>query len=61
MIMDMSFEEALKELEGMAEKIKSADTSLEETIKCYEEGMRCYEKCREILESAEQKIQVFSR
>jgi len=59
--MNISFEDALNELEKMAEKIKSADISLEETIRCYEEGMRCYEKCKEILEGAEQKIQVFSR
>ncbi|MEG0923501.1 MAG: exodeoxyribonuclease VII small subunit [Anaerovoracaceae bacterium] len=55
------FEEALDKLQNMTEKIKSTNTSLEDSINCYEEGMKYYNICNDILESAKQKIQVFSK
>lgn len=53
-----TFEESLEKLRNAAEKIKSEDTSLEDSIKCYEEGMRYYNECNEILKNAEQKIEL---
>ena len=53
-----SFEESLRKLRETAEKIKSDDTSLEDSIKCYEEGMKYYNECNEILKTAEQKIEL---
>ncbi len=53
------YEEALKGLLEMAEKIKNKDLSLEETIKCYEEGMKRYEECKKIIEEAKQSISRF--
>ena len=55
------FEEALKELQEYAEKIKSNDITLDEAIKCYEEGAKSYEKCLKILEDAKQKITYFDK
>ena len=53
-----TFEESLEKLRKAAEKIKSEDTTLEESIKCYEEGMKYYNECNEILKNAEQKIEI---
>ena len=33
--------------------------SLEETIKYFEEGNKCYKLCKDILDSAKQKIEVY--
>lgn len=56
-----AFEEALKELQEYAEKIKSNDISLDEAIECYEKGSKSYEKCRKILEDAKQKITYYEK
>ena len=53
-----TFEESLEKLRNVAEKIKSEDTTLEDSIKCYEEGMKYYNECNEILKNAEQKIEI---
>ena len=56
----MTFEESIKKLEMMSEKIRSENTTLEEAIACYEEGIKCYKICNDILNDAKQKIQVYS-
>lgn len=56
---EISFEESLAELKKLSDKIRSQDTSLEESIKCYEEGMKHYENCSRILKDARQKIESF--
>lgn len=55
----MTFEEAVVKLEEAGEKVRSADTSLEESIDSFEEGMRCYQLCMDMLHTAEQKIEIF--
>ena len=52
-----TFEEALKELETIAEKIEQGKIGLEESITQYERGMALVKQCREILAKAEHKIQ----
>ena len=54
-----TFEKALARLRESADKIRSQDTDLETAIKCYEEGMKDYKTCRDILDSAKQKIEQF--
>ncbi len=56
----MTFEESMKKLEQMSEKIRDERTSLDEAVKCYEEGIKCYKACEEILSSAKQKIEIYS-
>jgi exodeoxyribonuclease VII small subunit len=56
----MTFEESMKKLEQMSEKIRDERTSLDEAVKCYEEGIKCYKACEEILNSAKQKIEIYS-
>lgn len=57
----MTFEESMKKLQEMSEKIKNEDTTLEEAILCYEEGIKCYNKCNEILKNAKQKIEIYGQ
>lgn len=53
----LSFEEALKQLETIAEQIERGTIGLEESIDKYEEGMALVKHCRDILARAELKIQ----
>ncbi|HEY3245153.1 MAG TPA: exodeoxyribonuclease VII small subunit [Phycisphaerae bacterium] len=52
----LSFEEALKRLETLAEEIEQGKIGLEESIARYEEGMLLVKQCREILSAAELRI-----
>lgn len=52
-----TFEESLKKLESIADRIEQGQVGLEESIKLYEEGMKLAKHCRSALETAEQKIQ----
>ena len=53
----LTFEEALKQLETIAEQIEEGKIGLEESITQYEQGMALVKQCRQILSKAEQKIQ----
>jgi len=53
----LTFEEALKQLETIAEQIERGQIGLEESIDKYEEGMALVKQCRDILSSAEHRIQ----
>ncbi len=52
-----TFEQALEQLETIAERIEQGKIGLEESIAQYEEGMVLIKHCREILSKAEHKIQ----
>ena len=58
---NMSFEASLDELEEITSKLKSGDTSLNETLKLYEEGIACYKVCKTIIQSAQEKIKVYDK
>jgi exodeoxyribonuclease VII small subunit len=53
----LTFEEALTQLEKIAEQIEEGKIGLEESIDKYEEGMALVKQCRAILSKAEQRIQ----
>ena len=53
----LSFEEALGQLETIAEQIEQGKIGLEESVNQYERGMALVKQCREILAKAELKIQ----
>lgn len=53
---EKSFEEAMKRLEGYAQRMGESDLPLEEAIACYEKGRKEYEVCRAILDEARQRI-----
>lgn len=52
-----TFEEALAQLESIAERIEQGKIGLEESITQYERGMALVKQCRDILSKAEHKIQ----
>lgn len=56
-----SFEEMLSGLEKTAEILSSEDITLEEAVAAYEKGIREYEACRNMLDSAKQKIEVYRK
>ena len=57
----LTFEEALKQLETIAEQIEQGKIGLEESITQYERGMTLVKQCREILSKAEHKIQLLQQ
>jgi exodeoxyribonuclease VII small subunit len=56
-IADLSFEDALAEIEGIIERIESGETGLEQSITEYERGARLIRRCREVLDRAEKQIE----
>ena len=56
---DKSFTESLEKLQKAANEIGKQSTSREESLRLFEEGMKEAENCQKILDSAEQKIQMF--
>jgi exodeoxyribonuclease VII small subunit len=56
-----SFEEALKELEGIVKQLETGEAKLEESLKLFERGIRLSRFCSEKLEEAEKKIEMLVR
>lgn len=57
--MDKTFTESLQKLQAAASDIGKQTTGLEDSLKLFEEGMKEAAYCSEILDSAEQKIQIY--
>ena len=55
-VKDMSFEEAMRELESVVAKLESGDVPLEDSIKLYERGAALKEHCQKKLSEAEEKV-----
>jgi exodeoxyribonuclease VII small subunit len=53
-----SFEDSLKKLEGIVEKLEKGDLSLEQSLKLFEEGVSLSAVCKQELEAAEGKVQM---
>ncbi len=56
-IKDMSFEEALKELEGIVERLERGDALLEESIAIYQRGAKLKAHCEGKLKDAQLKVE----
>ncbi|WP_033923312.1 exodeoxyribonuclease VII small subunit [Sphingomonas sp. 37zxx] len=56
-IAELSFEEALKELERIVSRLESGDASLQEAIDLYERGDRLKRQCAAQLDSAQARIE----
>ncbi|TGN18713.1 exodeoxyribonuclease VII small subunit [Leptospira idonii] len=56
-----TFEDALKELEEIAEKLEKGQLSLEDSIKAYERGMELKKVCSDRLTEAEAKIEFLAK
>jgi exodeoxyribonuclease VII small subunit len=57
----ISFEEALDELEKIAESLERGQLSLEDSIKAYERGMELKAICSQRLKEAEGKIEALAK
>ena len=57
---DMTFEEAIRELEKIAASLENEKIDLDESLKLYEEGVKLVRYCNKLIESAERKIKVLT-
>ncbi len=53
----LSFEQALKELEGIVERLERGDVPLEESVAIYERGEALKRRCDELLRQAEARVE----
>ena len=54
---EITFEESLKRLENLVNKMESGDATLEQSLVWFEEGMDLIKLCQVQLNNAEQKVQ----
>lgn len=54
---DLSFEDALKELESIVHRLETGEASLDDSIKLYERGDRLRARCAERLDQAQARIE----
>jgi exodeoxyribonuclease VII small subunit len=52
------FEDCLKRLEEIVDRLEKGDLSLEESLALFEEGMKLSNSCRGQLEAAEGKVEI---
>ena len=55
---DISFEEALKDLEKIVEDLNNGDLELEKAITAYEKGIQLKNICEERLKNAQERIEL---
>jgi exodeoxyribonuclease VII small subunit len=55
--MNIPFEEAMKKLEEILEKLDANDVPLEEAIEIYKEGMELSKHCHDKLKAVEEQIE----
>ena len=56
-----TFEDALKELEVIVEKLESGSLKLDEMIKLFEKGVNLTKSCQIYLKDAEDKVQTITK
>ncbi|TFH66082.1 MAG: exodeoxyribonuclease VII small subunit [Candidatus Zixiibacteriota bacterium] len=54
----ISFEEALRELETVVERLESGELKLDEALSCFEQGVKSANLCRKQLESVAARVEV---
>ncbi|PWB55321.1 MAG: exodeoxyribonuclease VII small subunit [Candidatus Methanoperedenaceae archaeon] len=57
MHMEMSFEESLKELEGIVDKLEKGQLSLDESLMLFEKGIKLVRECNTKIQCAQQKVE----
>ena len=58
---DISFEEALKDLEKIVEDLNNGDMELEKAITAYEKGIKLKNICEERLKNAQERIELIQK
>jgi len=54
------FETSLQQLEALVVQMEQGDMPLEDALKAFEEGIHLTRDCQEILQQAEQKVQLLT-
>lgn len=54
----INFEEAMKELEDIANQLEKGDLTLDESVQKFEAGMELSKKLNKVLEDSEKKINI---
>ncbi|MBV8784121.1 MAG: exodeoxyribonuclease VII small subunit [Gammaproteobacteria bacterium] len=52
------FEQALRELEGLVERLEHGDVPLEEALALFERGVALTRQCQASLSAAQQKVEI---
>jgi len=55
-VSEMSFEEAMAELESLVSKLESSQVALDDSIKLYDRGAELKRHCEAKLKAAEEKV-----
>lgn len=55
--MEMSFEESLRELEGIVDKLEKGQLSLDESLMLFEKGIKLVRECNTKIQCAQQKVE----
>lgn len=55
---EISFEEAMKNLEQIASELEKNDLDLDTSVSKFEEGMKLSKQCSKMLEDAEKRISI---
>ena len=58
---NVKFEDALKRLEKIVEKLEGGDAALEESLSLYEEGISLFKHCSSKLEEAKKKVEILTK
>lgn len=56
----LTYEAAVEKLESIVAQIESGDVGLEDSMALYEEGILLTQRCKEILATAEQRVEILS-
>ena len=57
----VSFDETLKEMEGIVERLERDDVSLDDSIQLYEQGICLHKRCSDMLSKARLKIEELTK
>jgi exodeoxyribonuclease VII small subunit len=55
------FEESMRELEALVERLEQGDLPLEEALKQFERGVALTRACQTALKAAEQKVEILMK
>ncbi len=58
---ELSFEQAVGELEATVERLEGGDLPLTEAIALYQRGVRLAQRCNQLLDTAELQVQELSQ
>jgi len=54
----MDFEQALRELESLVERLEQGDVPLDEALRTFERGVTLTRHCQACLQAAQQKVEI---